>query len=140
MVYNYFNSSLIARNLARSAATMSSKGANLADDMAAGAKKTGDVATKADEPLNFKTKELLESHWKQHNPDFKFIYDTPDDYLKAANDIIKNGTYIGKPRNGYYVLGRINRKGKQLYYFVGVTDDGKYITTYMVKGYRNLFG
>ena len=80
----------------------------------------------------FESRAKLLEHFDRHNSQFRGLYETADDYLAGANNVIKNGTY-NSTLNGYQMYYRITSKGKDLYHFVGMTRDGAYITTYHPK-------
>lgn len=74
---------------------------------------------------NFKTEDLLDSHYKKHKGEFGDI--TKEEYLKGANDLINS--------SGDDILTKVRNNGDELFYntktneFVVKTKDG-FLRTY----------
>ena len=83
----------------------------------------------------FKSKFELEKHFLKHNKNFKYMFKNTKEYLDAANYVIKNGTYVPE-MNGYVRF--IGIDGKANYAFVGMTHDGKFITTFGLRHVKKL--
>ena len=83
----------------------------------------------------FKSKFELKKHFLKHNEDFNFMFKNTKEYLDAANYVIKNGTYVPE-MNGYLRFFGID--GKANYAFVGMTHDGKFITTFGLRHIKKL--
>ncbi len=84
---------------------------------------------------NFQTEIKLEEHFLKHNKDFNNMFKNSKEYLETANYVIKNGTYVTE-MNGYVKF--IGVDGAANYAFVGMTVNGKYITTFGVRSIKNL--
>jgi RHS repeat-associated protein len=89
----------------------------------------------------FSTSERLFTHFGKHGGDVmkglnKNNYDIKN-YLNDANYIIKTGQYIPK-MNGYIKF--MGKDGRANYGFVGMTRDGKNITTFGVRSVNRLKG
>ncbi len=84
---------------------------------------------------NFQTEIKLEEHFLKHNKDFNNMFKNSKEYLEAANYVIKNGTYVTE-MNGYVKF--IGIDGSANYAFVGMTVNGKNITTFGVRSIKNL--
>ena len=83
--------------------------------------------------LEFKSKTLLEEHFQKHGDEFGGLYHNTEEYLVGANYVVKNGTYV--PEMNRYI--RYYNTGKKVQFaFVGLTHDGRYITTY---GLRSVY-
>ena len=83
---------------------------------------------------NFATDELLKAHYEKHGSEFKGAYNSPEEYLQGAQDVMKNGyrvkyTYKGEQRCGYVEFFGNNSKGQAKFAFVGTNNDG-FITTF----------
>ena len=81
--------------------------------------------------ISFKTKELLEEHFKKHGKGIAAVLEkenyTPIDYLNDANYIIQNGTYVPE-LNGYVMFMKGDKYG-----FVGLDRETGRITTFHIK-------
>jgi len=84
----------------------------------------------------FKSEKLLNDHYVKHNPEMGYKYNSPQEYLADANDVIQNGQYL--PEKNAYVLF-YNYWGGSNYQFVGMTCDHKYITTFHIKSGHQVF-
>lgn len=74
------------------------------------------------------------SHFEKHGGEFKGIFNSADEYLQGAQDVMKNGykveyIYKGETRIGYVQFMGNNSKGNAKFAFVGTNNDG-YITTF----------
>ena len=83
---------------------------------------------------NFATDELLKAHYEKHGSEFKGAYNSPEEYLQGAQDVMKNGyrvkyNYKGEQRYGYVEFLGNNSKGQAKFAFVGTNNDG-FITTF----------
>ena len=83
---------------------------------------------------SFASEEKLLSHYYKHCNEFKGIYNSTDEYLQGARDVMNNGykveyTYKGETRTGYVQFMGNNSKGKAKFAFVGTNNDG-FITTF----------
>ena len=75
-------------------------------------------------------------HFKKHASEImqtlgKKSYNLKE-YINDANWIVNNGYFL-ESKNGYYYYLNNSSKGKSLVGFVGLTRDGKYITTFHIK-------
>ena len=82
----------------------------------------------------FATEDKLISHFEKHGGEFKGMFNTADEYLQGAQDVMKNGykveyIYKGETRIGYVQFMGNNSKGNAKFAFVGTNNDG-YITTF----------
>lgn len=73
-------------------------------------------------------------HFEKHGEEFKGTYNTVDEYLNGARDVINNGykikyEYKGEIRTGYVKFMGSTSKGKAKFAFVGTNNDG-FITTF----------
>ena len=123
------------------------KAAAEADDMvmdslnnvANASKKSPDVIVKVSESgrysnASFASEDKLVSHFEKHGAEFKGIYNSADEYLQGARDVMNNGykveySYKGETRVGYVQYMENNSKGKAKFAFVGTNNEG-YITTF----------
>ena len=83
---------------------------------------------------SFASEEKLLSHYDKHGNEFKGIYNSADEYLQGARDVMNNGykveyAYKGETRTGYVQFMGNNSKGKAKFAFVGTNNDG-FITTF----------
>ena len=101
----------------------------------------------------FASRDLLESHFIKHGAEFKGAFNTADEYLSGAHDVIQNGIkvaydYNGETRIGYIrfagttqgktLFADIKQPGLSKFEFVGTNNSGK-ITTYHIERGRNAF-
>lgn len=82
----------------------------------------------------FATEDKMISHFEKHGGEFKGIFNSADEYLQGAQDVMKNGykveyIYKGETRIGYVQFMGNNSKGNAKFAFVGTNNDG-YITTF----------
>lgn len=82
----------------------------------------------------FATEDKLISHFEKHGGEFKGMFNTADEYLQGAQDVMKNGykveyIYKGETRIGYVQFMGNNSKGNAKFAFVGTNNDGC-ITTF----------
>ncbi len=82
----------------------------------------------------FASEEKLLSHYDKHGNEFKGAYNSADEYLQGARDVMDNGykveyTYKGETRTGYVQFMGNNSKGNAKFAFVGTNNDG-FITTF----------
>ena len=105
--------------------------------------KTGETTAKYTEVVSeggsysnttFATEDKLVSHFEKHGNEFKGIYNSADEYLQGARDVMNNGykveySYKGETRVGYVQFMGNNSKGKAKFAFVGTNNEG-YITTF----------
>jgi len=82
----------------------------------------------------FASEDKLVSHFEKHGDEFKGIYNSSDEYLQGARNVMNNGykveyPYKGEIRTGYVQFMGNNSKGKAKFAFVGTNNDG-YITTF----------
>ncbi|WP_276917727.1 hypothetical protein [Aneurinibacillus aneurinilyticus] len=85
-------------------------------------------------PSQFADRAKLEGHYEKHGNEFGGTYKNADEYLKGAQNVIKNGIkvqydYKGETRTGYVKFMGNNRDGKAKFEFVGTNNNGE-ITTY----------
>ena len=85
--------------------------------------------------FSFKTNYDLKIHFDKHGQEFENLYSTPQEYLEGANYVINNGTYVAE-MNGYIKF--FGAKGGANYAFVGLTQNGMYITTYSLRSVDSL--
>lgn len=83
---------------------------------------------------NFATDELLRSHYEKHGSEFKGAFNSPEEYLHGAQDVMNNGyrvkyNYKSEQRYGYVEFLGNNSKGQAKFAFVGTNNDG-FITTF----------
>ena len=83
---------------------------------------------------SFASEEKLLSHYDKHGNEFKGIYNSADEYLQGARDVMNNGykveyVYKGETRTGYVQFMGNNSKGMAKFAFVGTNNDG-FITTF----------
>ncbi|WP_323686842.1 T7SS effector LXG polymorphic toxin [Listeria welshimeri] len=87
----------------------------------------------------FKNKELLNEHFEKHGSDMAKALNkknyTKDDYLKDANHVIEEGTYVPE-LNGYVNI--VGGKGSAKYAFVGLDRATGKITTLHLKTVKEL--
>lgn len=98
--------------------------------------------------LKFSDVEKLENHFTKHGGEFKGAYSNVDEYLKGANDVIKNGEKVQynyplkdgttELRTGYVKFMGNTSKGKAKFEFVGTNLSGD-ITTYHVKRGEDIY-
>ena len=84
---------------------------------------------------SFKNEDLLKEHFEKHSSEFEGMFKTSDEYLKGANYVIENGTYVPE-MNGY--IRFFGAEGKVNYAFVGMTSDGSAITTFGLRSAQEL--
>lgn len=82
----------------------------------------------------FASEEKLLSHFDKHGGEFKGIFNTADEYLQGAQDVMQNGykveyAYKGEIRTGYVQFMGNNSKSNAKFAFVGTNNEG-YITTF----------
>ena len=82
----------------------------------------------------FASEEKLLSHFDKHGGEFKGIFNSADEYLQGAQDVMQNGykveyAYKGEIRTGYVQFMGNNSKGNAKFAFVGTNNEG-YITTF----------
>ncbi len=82
----------------------------------------------------FASEDKLVSHFEKHGDEFKGIFNSSDEYLQGARDVMNNGykveySYKGDIRTGYVQFMGNNSKGKAKFAFVGTNNNG-YITTF----------
>ncbi len=109
--------------------------AKAVDDMAGTARCLDDVIESGKySNATFATEDKLVSHFEKHGNEFKGIYNSADEYLRGARDVMNNGykveySYKGETRVGYVQFIGNNSKGKDKFAFVGTNNEG-YITTF----------
>jgi NurA-like 5'-3' nuclease len=91
----------------------------------------------------FASKSKLESHFIKHGDEFKGFYSNSTEYLKGAQDLIKNGhkvkyIYKGEVTTGYVRFMENTNKGVSKFEFVSINSNGK-ITTYHTKSGKKLW-
>ncbi len=88
--------------------------------------------------LSFTGKEA-DNHFTKHGHELASAFNKKsynlDNYLKDANHVIQNGTYVPE-LNGYVKL--IGGEGSAKYAFVGVKNGGKDISTFHIKTVKQL--
>ena len=89
----------------------------------------------ADKMLQFESRAKLQAHYDAHGGEFEGLFNGPEEYLRGANYVINNGTYVPE-MNGY--LRFFGAKGGANYAFVGLSQDGSYITTFGIRGVGQL--
>ncbi len=82
----------------------------------------------------FASEDKLVSHFDKHGDEFKGLYNSVDEYLQGARDVMNNGykveySYKGETRMGFVQFMGNNSKGKAKFAFVGTNNEG-YITTF----------
>ena len=82
----------------------------------------------------FASQDKLISHYDKHGAEFKGLYNSADEYLQGARDVMNNGykveySYKGETRIGFVQFMGNNSKGKAKFAFVGTNNEG-YITTF----------
>lgn len=101
---------------------------------------------------SFSSRDLLESHFTKHGNEFGGVYNTADEYLQGAKDVMNNGykvqydykvydkwgNKIPEKRTGYLRFMGSNSKGKAKFEFVGTNSRGD-ITTYHAKSGKGLW-
>ena len=109
--------------------------AKAVDDMSGTARCLDDVIKSGKySNATFATEDKLVSHFEKHGNEFKGIYNSADEYLQGARDVMNNGykveySYKGETRVGYVQFIGNNSKGKAKFAFVGTNNEG-YITTF----------
>ena len=93
-------------------------------------------STQATGTYQFQSEQLLNKHYRKHNPEMGYKYNSPQEYLADANEVIQNGQYYPE-RNAY--IRFYNYWGGSNYQFVGMTHDHRYITTFHIKSGHQLF-
>ena len=103
-----------------------------------------DRVIQVEDAMNFASRDLLENHFTKHGVEFNNAFQTADEYLSGAHDVIKNGInvtydYKGEIRIGYVrfmgttegksILNGIHNFGVAKFEFVGTNNEGN-ITTY----------
>jgi len=96
---------------------------------------TQDVAKTTVKNLNFDSTENLLKHFTDHNSQFGELFSSADEYLSGANYVINNGQFVPE-LNGY--IRFFGTGGRANYAFVGLKNAGKNISTFHVKGVREL--
>ncbi|MGP1434210.1 MAG: hypothetical protein ACTTKP_08020 [Catonella sp.] len=92
----------------------------------------------------FGSLEKLEGHFEKHGKEFKWMYNTADDYLDGAIDVMNNGykvqyQYKGEIRTGYTrFMENSSKKGLSKFEFVGTNSIGE-ITTYHVESGKDFW-
>ena len=101
-----------------------------------GGNKVADKVSESGSKANptFATEDKLISHFEKHGGEFKGMFNTTDEYLQGAQDVMKNGykveyIYKGETRIGYVQFMGNNSKGNAKVAFVGTNNDGC-ITTF----------
>ena len=87
--------------------------------------------------LNFQSDDLLLEHYGKHNREMGYMFRSPGEYLEGANFVIQNGFYV-EAKNAYVMFYGMG--GRANYLFVGLTQDGKNITTFFLKAAQQIFG
>ena len=93
--------------------------------------------------LQFRTRELLESHFATHGKEFGGLYQTADEYLAGANYVIKNGLEVTYMYKGSLTVGYVKFFGNSIvngraqFAFVGLQRG--YIATYHIKSANRLW-
>ena len=82
----------------------------------------------------FASEEKLLSHFNKHGGEFKGAFNSADEYLQGAQDVMQNGykveyAYKGETRIGYFQFMGNNSKGNAKFAFVGTNNEG-HITTF----------
>lgn len=77
---------------------------------------------------------MLKTHYEKHGSEFKGAFNSPEEYLQGAQDVMKNGyrvkyNYKGEQRYVYIEFFGNNSKGQAKFAFVGTNNDG-FITTF----------
>ena len=95
---------------------------------------TGNVERGKYSNATFATEDKLVSHFEKHGDEFKGLYNSADEYLQGAREVMNNGykveySYKGETRIGYVQFMGNNSKGKAKFAFVGTNNEG-YITTF----------
>ncbi len=98
------------------------------------------LVRKAQKGLKFKSEAHLIEHFTSHRDEFlkvlKLKKYTKEQYIKDANIVIKEGIYVSE-LNAY--IKYIGGKGDDAkYFFVGLTRDGKNITTFHIRNAKKL--
>lgn len=83
----------------------------------------------------FKSSDKLLEHYGKHNSEFGSLFSSPDEYLSGANYVIENGEFVPE-LNGYIKF--FGAGGQANYAFVGLTQDGAYITTFGIRSVAKL--
>ncbi|MEC1261889.1 LXG domain-containing protein [Bacillus swezeyi] len=114
-----------------------------------GAKTAKKVSKVEKLPNNFADKEKLVGHFKKHGKEFRGMYRNADEYLKGAQDLVKNGIKVQyrykvkggniEIRTGYVkFMGNKRKGGEAKFAFVGTNNQG-YITTYHVESGKDFW-
>ena len=87
-----------------------------------------------DSGATFSSDEKLVSHFEKHGDEFKGMFNSADEYLHGAQEVIQNGykveyMYKGEVRTGYVQFMGNNSRGNAIFAFVGTNNEG-YITTF----------
>ena len=82
----------------------------------------------------FVSDEKLLSHFYKHGGEFKGAFNSAEEYLQGAQNVMQNGykveyVYKGGTRTGYVQFMGNNSKGNAKFAFVGTNNEG-YITTF----------
>ncbi|MGN0654222.1 MAG: hypothetical protein ACI4KD_04830 [Oscillospiraceae bacterium] len=134
------NAKVSNENLADDINSLEKPESNVVDDIV---DKVDDVSKCADDIVNkggsntkatFTSDEKLLSHFDKHGSEFKGIFNSADEYLQGAQDVMQNGykveyAYKGEIRAGYVQFMGNNSKGNTRFAFVGTNNEG-YITTF----------
>ena len=93
--------------------------------------------------VTFATEDKLVSHFEKHGNEFRGIYNSADEYLQGARDVMNNGykveySYKGETRVGYVQFMGNNSKGRAKFAFVGTNNEG-YITTFHTESGRTFW-
>jgi len=101
---------------------------------------------------SFGSRNLLEGHFDRHGSEFGGIYNSADEYLQGAKDVMNNGykvkydynvtdkwgMKVPEQRTGYMRFMGNNRKGEAKFEFVGTNNRGD-ITTYHTESGKTLW-
>ncbi|MDE5908329.1 MAG: DUF4280 domain-containing protein [Lachnospiraceae bacterium] len=87
-----------------------------------------------DSGVTFSSDEKLVSHFEKHGDEFKGMFNSADEYLQGAQEVIQKGykveyMYKGEVRTGYVQFMGNNSRGNAKFAFVGTNNEG-YITTF----------
>ena len=82
----------------------------------------------------FATKDKLVTHFEKHGNEFRGIFNSVDEYLQGARDVMNYGhkveySYKGETRVGFVQFFKNSSKGKAKFAFVGTNKEG-HITTF----------
>lgn len=106
------------------------------DEAAKAVAETEKVAKEAETvaKAQFASEEKLLSHFDKHGGEFKGAFNSADEYLAGAQEVMQKGykveyLYKGETRTGYVEFMGNNSKGNAKFAFVGTNNEG-YITTF----------